>query len=87
MRFTGQELGVIVSTLRIAAQQYEADARTVRADAPEHHRIAEQFERQAVEARALADRVECSEGGEWADDDATDARSTRHYPSLEGEAA
>ena len=86
MRLTERQLGTIVNALRIAAQQYESDARTVRADAPGHRRIAEQFDLQAREAMALADRIEYGDA-DIADDEATDARSRRHYPSLEGEAA
>lgn len=48
----------IANALRIAADQYDSDAAVSRPTSP---RLVEQFERQAREARELADRIE-SEG-------------------------
>lgn len=87
MHFTERQLVVIVGALRCAAEQYASDATTIRAHAPEHEPIAAQFDRQRAEAVELADRLEYGDAHDEADDESDDGRSTRHYPSLEGEAA
>lgn len=63
----------IVNALRIAAERYDENAKTLRATSPEGpafgprapavlERLAAHFDTQAAEARALADRVQSPEG-------------------------
>jgi hypothetical protein len=52
--FTFREWYAIEQALRLAAEQFRQDARAC-VDAP---RLAAQFEHQAIDAQALADRIE-----------------------------
>ena len=70
MIFSHQEQALLVAALRVAAEQYENDAKNiiVAADgdpAPGYQRVVDQFKRQAVDARALADKFEEDISGEY----------------------
>jgi propanediol dehydratase small subunit len=54
--FSENERGAISNGLRIAADQYDRDAKTQRDAGIE--RMAQGFEKQAAEARELAERIE-----------------------------
>ena len=55
----GSEVSTATHALRVAADRFDADIKTcLDLSSPEGRRLAEQFERQARESRALADRLE-----------------------------
>lgn len=54
MKFTFREWYAVEQALRLAAEQFRQDARAC-SDTP---RVAAQFEHQAIDAAALADRIE-----------------------------
>jgi hypothetical protein len=63
MQLNDRELGLVANALRVAAEQYDNDAAMIRWGrqrfmAVTHDRLAEQFARQARDARALAKRIE-----------------------------
>lgn len=60
MHLTMSELSTAAEACRIAAEQYDADARTCDG-VPAHARTAEHFRELAKRARALCERIEGAE--------------------------
>lgn len=65
IQLNDREASLAANALRLAAEQYERDAATVRAEnkatpnmAVTHDGLAEQFDRQARDAHELAERLE-----------------------------
>lgn len=79
------DLFTIANALRVAADQYDKDAKTSRAPyeeasapvEPGWQRVAEQFDHQAKECRALADRLDDVGDGEDEDENASEAYGRR----------
>jgi hypothetical protein len=68
MPYTDTEWSTITHALRVAAEGYSRNATELRRQMPmadhaaQYARLAEQFEKQAREARALAEKIEEQEG-------------------------
>ena len=56
LEFTSIEHVTVVCALRLAAERYDEDVKVCNKSG--HPRLAEQFERQAKDARELADKIE-----------------------------
>lgn len=69
------DLYTIANALRVAAEQYERDAESIRD--PAMARTVQQFKAQAVEVRAIADRLEDVGDGEDEDESAAEAYGRR----------
>lgn len=57
-KFTQDEWSTISNALRVAAERFNEDAKSSRESGPAFERIAEQFERQASQSRALLEEIE-----------------------------
>lgn len=79
IKLTDGEVGTIANALRVSADAFTQNAKVLREGEP-HERLAQQFDRQATEARALATRLE--EGEAQPDDGISDDRYRERAETL-----